>query len=160
MDPNAARRLVQRKLEAALERPPEEHPCTYLWVADDELGFTSAKLVQKQGDRVSVVKGFGEDETRLTLPLHETHVIEASHLADMDDIALMGDVHIAPLLYLLSSRYCKGKIYTHTSDVLLAVNPFKLIHGLYDLPSQRELLERAEVGAGDYDRCRCVLAAH
>jgi hypothetical protein len=43
----------------------------------------------------------------------------------------MNQLHEAPLLHCLIRRFYQDKIYTMTGDVLIAVNPYKLICNLY-----------------------------
>jgi myosin heavy subunit len=145
----ARRRLIQRKLESATGLQPEEAERTYLWVPDNELGWTFARIESQSDGKVCVLKAGSEESVKYRLD--ECHPIDASHLSDTDDIALIESIHIAPLLHILRTRYDENKIYTCTSDVLLAVNPFKMINGLYKLPSVRELHKRAEVKAGEHD---------
>lgn len=61
-----------------------------------------------------------------------THPVDASHLLDMDDLCDMNHLHEAPLTHCLKRRFAQDKIYTMTGDVLIALNPYKLIPGLYD----------------------------
>lgn len=42
--------------------------------------------------------------------------------------------HEGPLLSLLERRYAADKIYTFTGDILISINPYKHIRGLYDIP--------------------------
>ena len=46
----------------------------------------------------------------------------------------MSDLHEAPLLHLIKYRFYNSKIYTWTSDILISINPYYWIDGLYDLP--------------------------
>jgi myosin-5 len=67
--------------------------------------------------------------------LRDTHPCDPSHLRDdCDDIATMNNMHEAPLLNLLERRYAHEVIYTFTGDILISINPYKLIHGLYSIP--------------------------
>ena len=63
--------------------------------------------------------------------LHET-----SH----ENLALCIDVKAA-ILYNLKSRHVKGKPYTRTGDIVIAVNPYEWIHSLYT-PAKREQYAR------------------
>ncbi|OQR90483.1 myosin [Thraustotheca clavata] len=58
---------------------------------------------------------------------------DPSHLLDHADIAQMNNMHEAPLLNVLHRRYLKDAIYTFTTDILISVNPYKLIPLLYDV---------------------------
>ena len=42
---------------------------------------------------------------------------------------------VGPLLHLLERRYDEDKIYTFTGDILISINPYKFIDGLYVIPA-------------------------
>ena len=46
----------------------------------------------------------------------------------------MDNLHEAPLVHLLQRRFTADQIYTYTGDILISVNPYKPIGGLYRLP--------------------------
>lgn len=48
------------------------------------------------------------------------------------DLAALPHLHEAEILQCLESRFASENIYTFTGPILLAVNPFKFIPGLYD----------------------------
>jgi hypothetical protein len=55
-------------------------------------------------------------------------------LDDTDDVALLNYLNEAALLGCLRRRYLQDKIYTNVNRILISVNPFRAIAGLYDLP--------------------------
>ncbi|GMI04054.1 hypothetical protein TrVE_jg11203 [Triparma verrucosa] len=61
-----------------------------------------------------------------------THPFDPTHAEDFDDASIINNLHEAPLLFLLLRRFNDQKIYTLCSDVLISVNPYKTIPGLYD----------------------------
>ena len=73
-------------------------------------------------------------------PLHtvaaaDTHPFDASPArGDIDDLAQMNAMHEGPLLSLLERRFARDAIYTFTGDILISLNPYKAIRGLYTLP--------------------------
>ena len=69
-----------------------------------------------------------------TVNLSDTHVFDSSHVLDLDDLCMMNNMHEAPLLDLLKRRFRKNKIYTLSGSVLISLNPYQLIPGLYDSP--------------------------
>lgn len=46
----------------------------------------------------------------------------------------MNNLHEAPLLYVIKQRLQSDSIYTYTGNVLVSLNPYKSIPGLYDNP--------------------------
>lgn len=87
-------------------------------------------------------------EGRQTLPSSSTHRCDATHFEDHEDLCEMNHLHEAPLLHCLRTRFAQDKIYTTTGDVLISVNPYKRIAGLYD--SVMAYLDLPE--DGDIDR--------
>jgi hypothetical protein len=71
-----------------------------------------------------------------------THPADASHMDNLPDIALMNNLHQAPLLHLLRRRYLEDAIYTFTGDILISINPYAHIEGLYDIPE----VDESEIG--------------
>eukprot|EP00966_Prymnesium_polylepis_P181004 4192512-Prymnesium_polylepis.1 len=65
------------------------------------------------------------------------HRHDPSHDKDLEDAGQMSDLHEAALLKLLARRFAADKIYTWTGDILLSVNPYREIPGLYDDQPQR-----------------------
>ena len=54
-----------------------------------------------------------------------------------DDIITLAYLHEPALLNNLSIRYGKNMIYTYTGSILIAVNPYQTIEGLYS----KEMIE-------------------
>lgn len=59
---------------------------------------------------------------------------DGSHLEDLEDLCLMNNLHEGPLIHILRRRWLQDQIYTYAGDVLISVNPYKMIPGLYDNP--------------------------
>ena len=52
-------------------------------------------------------------------------------VSGIDDLGELKDLHEAPLLHNLILRYSRDQIYTYTGVILIAVNPYKAVPGLY-----------------------------
>lgn len=80
------------------------------------------------------------------VPKADIHRYDISHESDHDDMCSMNHLHEAPLLDNLRRRFFSDKIYTTTGDVLISVNPYKRIPGLYDnIATYLDMAEDGEV---------------
>lgn len=59
---------------------------------------------------------------------------DPTHLADLDDLCAMNNLHEAPLLYALRRRFFRDAMYTSAGNILISVNPYRTIPGLFDEP--------------------------
>lgn len=112
------------------------------------------------------------DGPRKAFKESETFIHNATHTdAELDDVANMDDIHEvctlcgcvgvhtsvgtvlttclllgqAPLLNLLRRRYAENTIYTFTSEMVVSINPYKTIPGLYDIDHfRREMGKHAD----------------
>lgn len=103
-----------------------------LWYRHPDRCWSLGTVSQLQGKRVALVDVLDKDNT-VVVPIEDTHPCDQSHLEDADDIARMNNMHEAPLLDLLRRRYKKNIIYTFTGEILISINPYKKIEGLYTL---------------------------
>ncbi len=95
--------------------------------------LTCADIKQFFGNDVELSDTRGGKVFRV--PRAETHPCDPSHLTDAEDIAGMNNMHEGPLLSLLERRYYTDAIYTFTGDILISINPYKGIQGLYSIPT-------------------------
>lgn len=71
---------------------------------------------------------------KVTLKLADVHIVDITHLIDSDDLCSMNRLHEAPLLDTLRRRFLSDKVYTTTDSVLISINPYKKVEGLYEQP--------------------------
>ena len=92
-------------------------------------GWQTAPVVDTldNGTRVRVEL---EDGTQTVVSNWHAH--DPSHEQDLDDAGQMSDLNEAALLKLLARRFASDKIYTWTGDILLSVNPYREVPGLYE----------------------------
>ena len=109
----------------------------------------------------------------MTVQLSACHNFDSSHAVDHEDAGKMGDLHEAPLIKLLKRRHAADTIYTwqvtlptppaplcwhahshmmrvwwfHRSGhgVLISINPYRLIPGLYDMQKVQDAIQRSVV---------------
>lgn len=103
-----------------------------LWVLTGRAGEWQVMRIVALTDRDATLTA--NDGSIVTVPLSTTARWAASHATDHDDVGTMDDLHEAPLLELLRRRFDASRIYTWSGDVLISVNPFQPINGMYDLP--------------------------
>ena len=77
-----------------------------------------------------------------TLAVDEIHPVDPTHRKNLSNITDLNNLHPAPLLDLLRRRFMGNEIYTYAVDVLISMNPYAFVAGLYDLPSDDELIRR------------------
>lgn len=101
------------------------------------LGVKKKRNAAAQETVCLTLAGDGDDgagaET-LEVPADRVALYNPSHDGDCDDVSLIDDLHEAPLLALLERRFAADSIYTNAGDVLISINPYRTISGLYDLP--------------------------
>ena len=94
-----------------------------------ELGEVQGRRGVGQRRKLVVVVGEAEHEID---PKSVTQ-FEPSHAQDLPNMVMMGNLHEAPLLYLLQRRLTDGHIYTWAGDVLISLNPYAPVDNLYDV---------------------------
>lgn len=79
------------------------------------------------------------------VPLAKTAEFDPSHLKDLADLCDMNNLHEAPLFDTIRRRYLADNIYTNAGNILISVNPYKAIVGLYEEPLRYSLpLEKSD----------------
>lgn len=76
------------------------------------------------------------NEEQTTLPVSMTLGYNGDHERDMDDVFQMNDLNEAGLLHLLCRRSTANVMYTEIGGILISVNPYETIPGLYDLKNE------------------------
>ena len=147
-----------RRHVVAKSHPSELGSTDRIWIPDDRLVWTQAKLLYFDDKNSLVVcKRVSDDDDdddgstiyddgEVSFPIDSIHPVDAHHLNNLDDISLMNNLHEAPLLNLLDRRFCMDTIYTYTSDILISLNPYHRIEGLYSNPLQYLHLKRHASG--------------
>eukprot|EP01031_Cornospumella_fuschlensis_P051038 gene51038-62419_t len=102
-----------------------------VWIPSKVAGWTLADFLQDLGDGTVLVK---HEENEKKIPKTEAFRSDISHFALLDDLCSMNYLHEAPLLDTLRRRFYQDVIYTSAGDVLISVNPYKAIRGLYENP--------------------------
>ncbi|KAF4146803.1 Cytoskeletal adhesion [Phytophthora infestans] len=122
-----------------------------VWVADAKVLWRIGEVQTIAEDRKTAqvyLPDAAEDETQ-TLRMDQLFTFDASHIVDHADVALMNNMHEAPLLNVLRQRFERDEIYTFTADILLSINPYKSIPLLYDVVGFMKSREEAATATGD-----------
>lgn len=106
-----------------------------VWVADPKVLWRIGEVqeVSTELQTAQIYLPDASDDKVQTLSISKLFTFDASHIVDHEDIALMNNMHEAPLLNVLRQRFEADKIYTFTADILLSINPYKTIPLLYDV---------------------------
>lgn len=100
------------------------------WFPSKENGFELGIIISDGDPNIIIEAPNGKG--RVTAAKKDIHRFDPTHLNDNDDLCSMNHLHEAPLLDSLRRRFAKDKIYTNTGDVLISLNPYKRIPGLYE----------------------------
>jgi myosin-5 len=124
---------------------------TKVWVADAKVLWRIGEVQAIADDRrtAQVYLPDATDDQEQTLRLDQLFTFDASHIVDHADVALMNNMHEAPLLNVLRQRFERDEIYTFTADILLSINPYKSIPLLYDVVGFMKSRQEAATATGD-----------
>ncbi|OII77157.1 myosin head family protein [Cryptosporidium andersoni] len=110
-----------------------------VWVKCSEHGFKLRKVsfIDKDGGKVNVINpndiGKSGDEWHSILDIYK-YIREP----EKDDNTSLVSLDPANILENLRIRYSLNKIYTYTAHVLLALNPYKEVIGLYSIDNKQK----------------------
>eukprot|EP00440_Ansanella_granifera_P071094 gb/GFBE01077158.1/.p1 GENE.gb/GFBE01077158.1/~~gb/GFBE01077158.1/.p1 ORF type:complete len:1701 (+),score=509.72 gb/GFBE01077158.1/:1-5103(+) len=110
---------------------------TLIWVKHEEEVWMQAEIVTSN-DKEIIVKTAEDPNGRIVLGPNEpiflrtSDVFTSEGLSVLDDLTQLTHLHEPAVLSSLQNRFDIDKIYTFTGPILIALNPFKSIPGLYD----------------------------
>eukprot|EP00434_Breviolum_minutum_P005396 symbB.v1.2.004758.t1/scaffold242.1/size254583/5 len=110
---------------------------TLIWVKHDEEVWIQAEIVTSTEKEI-IVKTADDPNGRVVLGPNEpiflrtSDVFTSEGLSVLDDLTQLTHLHEPAVLSSLQNRFDIDKIYTFTGPILIAVNPFKAIPGIYD----------------------------
>jgi myosin heavy subunit len=107
------------------------------WIPDDADVWTLA--LQKSGTLPNGCINFTVKKNNKTVTLAADKCLPTvSNLDFPEDLVMLHEINQATILSCTRSRFEKHKIYTSIGDVLMSVNPFEVIRGLYG----KEIVQR------------------
>ena len=110
-------------------------PGVQVWVKDkaiygtDLYGKAEVQSIDEK-QQVTVVTSNGEKTQELVLPFEECHQPHPGE--NVPDHCQLMFLSQPTLLENTKVRYMADKIYTYVGEILVAVNPFRFIQGIYD----------------------------
>lgn len=107
---------------------------TLVWTLDEEEVWKEAEIVSAKSKEIELkFKGRPNEVIRADSPLHlrSADVFTEEGLASLNDLTQLAHLHEPAVLDSLQNRYDIDKIYTWTGPILIALNPFKEICGMY-----------------------------
>jgi myosin heavy subunit len=104
-----------------------QYESTEVWIPDKEEVYIKGELVDQVGNKLKIQIG---DETRL---VPKKDILPAAS-EDKDDLVQLDAVNEATVLASVRTRFKNEKplVYTRLSDILIAMNPYQWLEGLYD----------------------------
>ncbi|KAM3172864.1 hypothetical protein ACTXT7_013670 [Hymenolepis weldensis] len=106
------------------------------WLPDEIQGYALGRII-KVRDGIALCQALSEDKNTYEIPTSQVMLVEPHDHYPDDNCALI-NLNEATLLENVKQRYLKDKIYTYVANILIAVNPYSEIKGLYS----REMIEK------------------
>lgn len=108
------------------------------WIPDEVNVYAVAEVIDESGDMYSV-NAVNDDLTKkdtqivsvkqsLTFPIE----VPDELVSPPSDLIQLSDVHRPGILHTLKHRFRQDRIYTSVGPILIALNPFRWIPGLYE----------------------------
>lgn len=146
-----------------------------VYIKDDNYGWIPAKVRSYNDNEEAVVSAVVPDEgdekveertvkladyDSKTLPLQ--NVDEDGKLIEKEDMRDLASLHEAAILYNLKARHEQLKPYTRVGDIVIAMNPFQWIDGIYAPEAKNLYIDRLIFDANDAgaDAARKELEPH
>jgi WD40 repeat protein len=109
---------------------------TLVWYHDDAVVWKSATIFSASETQYVLEIGPGQDN--VTLPrnhpicLRNKDLFNAEGMVMVDDLTQLQHLNEPAVLHSLQMRFDVDKIYTFTGPILISMNPFKRLPGMYD----------------------------
>ncbi len=108
----------------------------YCFIPDAETVFKLVKVLEKsENDKTLTVVDF-ERQNSPPVKVKEETTVAVGSLEELEnppsDLIKLQYVHRPGILHTLRSRFSKDEIYTSIGQILVALNPFKWIPGIYE----------------------------
>ncbi|XP_059475767.1 myosin heavy chain 95F isoform X2 [Neocloeon triangulifer] len=101
-----------------------------VWVPDPQHGFVQGRILDLGLDEATV-QPFERSRNAFVCGLDRIYPAEEDDNKEVDDNCGLMFLNEATLLHNIKLRYSKDKIYTYVANILIAVNPYIELKGLY-----------------------------
>jgi hypothetical protein len=103
----------------------------FWWIPDDTEVWTLATQCSEELPNGCVNFLVEKTQKVVAYPKEKCLPAPASQIAVPEDLVYIPEVNSASILYCIRTRFIERKIYTNIGLVLMSINPFELIPGLY-----------------------------
>lgn len=107
---------------------------SYCFIRDNETVFKLVKINEKTADGSLTVSD--PEKPTIQLRVKASDTVAVGSIEELEnppsDLIKLNYVHPAGILHTLRSRFKQDQIYTSIGPILVALNPFKWIGGIYD----------------------------
>jgi myosin heavy subunit len=101
----------------------------WVWAPDEEAAFLPGKVKTsfKSGEAGVVILEDGEELPLTAAQTKDLLKMDIQSLSSVDDMVAMNDLNEPAILHNLRVRFKQNQIYTAVGQILVSVNPFKLL---------------------------------
>ncbi len=109
----------------------------YCFIPDQESVFKLVQIIEHhEHDGSITVKDYDNTSSSAVMKIKTDQATPVGSLEELEhppaDLIKLQEVHRPSILHTLRSRFQKDEIYTSIGPILVALNPFKWIPGIYD----------------------------
>ncbi|KAI6684218.1 hypothetical protein NL676_030131 [Syzygium grande] len=103
---------------------------SHVWVEDPALAWIDGEVLDIRGEDAEIQTSAGK---MVVANLSKLHAKDMDVPEDgVDDMTKLSYFHEPGVLHNLATRFALNKVYTYTGNILIAINPFQSLEGLYD----------------------------
>ncbi|CAF1380858.1 unnamed protein product [Rotaria sordida] len=106
-----------------------------VWIRDNEHGFVIGKIQDITSDNITVQ--LNDNRKPLVVPYDSAFQAE-EYDKDVDDNCALMYLNEATLLNNVRRRYKKDIIYNYVANILIAINPYKELRGVYSVDTMKK----------------------
>ena len=121
----------------------------YVFIPDADDAFKAGEVVGSKGEELQVKP----IDSRAVVAISKSLTFPVDSKEELDnppaDLIRLSVVHRPFILYTLRKRFFEDKIYTNVGQILVAVNPFKWIEGLYGETVMKQY-KSGEIDSGNF----------